>query len=166
MRYLTAVIVTMFISVMLAGVNSASCMTQEQALTNSPAVQSQANEHSWQAASQDASEITVYVTKTGSKYHRGDCRYLRQSKYAISLQDAVNQGYDACSVCDPPIIDPADDPNSAQPGDEDITVYRTKTGEKYHVAGCRYLKKSKIALSLKAAKERGLDPCSVCDPPE
>ena len=54
----------------------------------------------------------------------------------------------------------------AKDQDESITVYITKTGEKYHVAGCRYLKKSSYAISLKEAKERGYSPCSVCDPPE
>lgn len=43
-------------------------------------------------------------------------------------------------------------------------VYITKTGEKYHRAGCRYLSKSKIAIELALAIDRGLTPCSVCDP--
>ncbi|RYG47810.1 nuclease [bacterium] len=41
---------------------------------------------------------TVYITRTGSKYHRGGCRYLRSSQIAISLKEA-QQNYDACSVC-------------------------------------------------------------------
>ena len=45
---------------------------------------------------------TVYVTRTGSKYHSEGCRYLSRSQIAISLSDALSQGYDACSVCDPP----------------------------------------------------------------
>ncbi len=32
----------------------------------------------------DAS-TTVYITKTGQKYHRSDCSYLRQSKISITL---------------------------------------------------------------------------------
>lgn len=47
---------------------------------------------------------TVYVTRTGEKYHSNGCQYLRKSKIAISLQDAVNSGYNACSRCDPPIL--------------------------------------------------------------
>ena len=42
---------------------------------------------------------TVYVTATGSKYHRSGCSYLRQSCYAISLNDAKARGYTACSRC-------------------------------------------------------------------
>ena len=42
---------------------------------------------------------TVYITNTGEKYHQDGCQYLRQSKIAISLDDAINQGYTACSRC-------------------------------------------------------------------
>ena len=45
---------------------------------------------------------TIYVTKTGSSYHRGSCRYLSKSKISISLIDAVAKGYSPCSVCKPP----------------------------------------------------------------
>lgn len=45
--------------------------------------------------------VTVYVTKTGGKYHTGGCRYLKKSKIAISLSDAQSQGYSPCSVCNP-----------------------------------------------------------------
>jgi len=43
---------------------------------------------------------TVYITRTGKKYHRGSCSYLRYSKIPISLTDA-KRGYSPCSVCDP-----------------------------------------------------------------
>ena len=45
---------------------------------------------------------TVYITKTGSKYHSGGCRYLSRSCIPISLSEAKSDGYDPCSVCDPP----------------------------------------------------------------
>ena len=45
-------------------------------------------------------EVTVYVTRTGKKYHRGGCRYLRRSKIPISLE-AAKQRYGPCSVCRP-----------------------------------------------------------------
>jgi len=47
----------------------------------------------------------------------------------------------------------------------DPTVYTTKTGTKYHRAGCEYLKESSIPISLSTAKARGLSPCSKCNPP-
>jgi uncharacterized repeat protein (TIGR02543 family) len=47
---------------------------------------------------------TVYITKTGSKYHRDGCSSLRKSKIAISLQDAVARGYEPCKNCNPPTL--------------------------------------------------------------
>ena len=43
---------------------------------------------------------TVYITRTGKKYHRDGCSYLRSSKIPISLTDA-KRGYSPCSVCNP-----------------------------------------------------------------
>ena len=44
----------------------------------------------------------VYVTNTGKKYHLDGCRYLRQSRIPIKLEDAKREGYTPCSVCQPP----------------------------------------------------------------
>jgi hypothetical protein len=44
---------------------------------------------------------TVYITRTGTKYHRSDCRYLHSSKISTTLADA-KLNYTACSVCKPP----------------------------------------------------------------
>jgi len=44
---------------------------------------------------------TVYITRTGSKYHRPGCRYLSKSKIPMTLNDA-KQHYGPCSVCKPP----------------------------------------------------------------
>jgi len=47
------------------------------------------------------SSTEVYVTKTGKKYHRAGCFFLK-SQSAISLMDAKARGYTPCSKCDPP----------------------------------------------------------------
>jgi endonuclease YncB( thermonuclease family) len=44
---------------------------------------------------------TVYITKTGKKYHRASCQYLRKSKIPRSKKDAKAQGYGSCSRCKP-----------------------------------------------------------------
>jgi kynurenine formamidase len=44
---------------------------------------------------------TVYVTTTGKKYHRADCKHLDKSKRAMSLVDA-KRNYTPCKVCQPP----------------------------------------------------------------
>ena len=46
-------------------------------------------------------EVTVYVTNTGSKYHRDSCAYLSKSKISIPKKKAVASGYGACSKCRP-----------------------------------------------------------------
>lgn len=43
-------------------------------------------------------------------------------------------------------------------------VYRTRTGKKYHRAGCSYLK-SIIETTVSEARSMGLTPCSRCNPP-
>ncbi len=45
------------------------------------------------------------------------------------------------------------------------TVYKTKTGNKYHRAGCKYLRHGKIKIKLSTAKKLHLKPCKVCHPP-
>ena len=47
---------------------------------------------------------------------------------------------------------------------DEIEVYTTTAGTKYHRAGCRYLKKTYTPISLKDA-EKNHFPCSVCKPP-
>ncbi|AEE97681.1 MBL fold metallo-hydrolase [Mahella australiensis] len=57
-------------------------------------------------------------------------------------------------------------PAPLQPSKNDVTVYITDSGEKYHKDGCRYLKKSKIPIKLSEAKAKGYTPCKVCGPPQ
>jgi hypothetical protein len=45
---------------------------------------------------------TVYVTRTGKKYHREGCRYLVRGKVPMTLKEAKAKGYAPCKVCHPP----------------------------------------------------------------
>lgn len=82
--------------------------------------------------------VTVHVTRTGAKYHRAGCRYLK-SDIPMELKEAIKRGYTPCSVCCPPTLDssradtqvqdaaqlppaPAVSP-VAQPGDSGESVY-------------------------------------------
>jgi hypothetical protein len=118
----------------------------------------------------------VYITVSGTKYHADGCRYLSKSKVAIALADAIAKGYGPCSVCNPPTAGVAtmvQQPTTAVKRESvaaattDIgeqIVYVTRTGSKYHKAGCRYLSKSAIPMKLKEAAAR-YGPCGVCNPP-
>ena len=57
--------------------------------------------------------------------------------------------------------DSSDDDSSTS---ADVIVHITDYGSKYHAAGCKYLKKSDITISKSEAEQRGLSPCSVCNP--
>jgi hypothetical protein len=45
---------------------------------------------------------TVYVTRTGEKYHRPGCQYLSKSCIPLDLSLAKSRGYTPCSICRPP----------------------------------------------------------------
>lgn len=64
----------------------------------------------------------------------------------------------------PPPAMASDTPTSppVAPAPKSRTVYGTKTGSKYHGAGCSYLAKSAISMTLDEAISRGLTPCSRC----
>lgn len=58
---------------------------------------------------------------------------------------------------------PAAAPAPVVPKQEPM-VHITRTGAKYHAAGCRYLARSDIPISKKDAIARGYTPCKVCRP--
>lgn len=51
--------------------------------------------------SEDKKEEVVYITKSGKKYHRAGCKYLKSSQIKISKKEAIKKGYTPCSVCNP-----------------------------------------------------------------
>ena len=44
---------------------------------------------------------TVYVTKSGSKYHTADCYMLKSSPRSLTEKQALEEGYEPCGICDP-----------------------------------------------------------------
>lgn len=59
-------------------------------------------------------------------------------------------------------VDEEDDDDSYYSGGGD--VYITEHGDKYHLAGCKYLRKSQIPISRSDARARGYTPCKICKP--
>ena len=69
----------------------------------------------------------------------------------------------------PPVVvqtptEKIDDNQPSASDNQSQVVYRTRTGKKYHRAGCSYLK-SIIETTVSEAQAMGLGPCSVCNPP-
>ncbi len=48
---------------------------------------------------------TVYTTASGTKYHKKNCRFLKDSKKETQAKKAQNRGYKACKVCKPDLYD-------------------------------------------------------------
>ena len=49
----------------------------------------------------EPNQDSVYITKTGQRYHRGTCHYLRKGAFPITRQKAIAQGYELCEICKP-----------------------------------------------------------------
>lgn len=47
----------------------------------------------------ETKDCTVYITRTGSKYHRSGCSSLRYSRVAVTRSQAIAAGYTACKRC-------------------------------------------------------------------
>lgn len=66
----------------------------------------------------------------------------------------------------PPVQTAPPAPPQATPTETMVVV--TRTGEKYHTAGCRYVvgKTDTRTIPLSQAKAEGYTPCKVCNPPQ
>jgi hypothetical protein len=118
------------------------------------------------ATPQAKGDQTVYVTKTGRKYHVAGCRYLSRSQYPMKLKDAVNAGYTPCSVCNPPTLSEDSGRQTNQAGNPDAKVWvNTKSGV-YHCPGTRWYGNTKAGeyMTQKQAQEKGNRPAygKVC----
>jgi len=51
--------------------------------------------------SDEFEDIIVYITVRGTKYHRETCGSLSHSKIPITLEQALERGYEACRRCKP-----------------------------------------------------------------
>lgn len=50
---------------------------------------------------QEQTQTIVYVTNTGTKYHRAGCRHLNDSQIEMTLEEA-KKNYEPCGTCNPP----------------------------------------------------------------
>ncbi len=69
-----------------------------------------------------------------------------------------------------PASRPAVAPTSAPAAEEqatgdDVVVYVTEHGRKYHTQNCQHVRRGAAAVTLKEAKARGCSQCSRCKPP-
>lgn len=66
----------------------------------------EAHEHQTGPANASEAEAQkLFVTRSGSKYHRASCRFVTDSAIEITLEEASGR-YDPCLVCHPPTLTP------------------------------------------------------------
>jgi hypothetical protein len=46
-------------------------------------------------------DTVVYVKKDGKKYHKKNCKLVKEGKKGITLKEALKKGYTPCAVCKP-----------------------------------------------------------------
>lgn len=49
-----------------------------------------------------AEKDIVFITKSGTKYHKEGCSYISSSKIPMLKEQAINEGIEPCSKCYPP----------------------------------------------------------------
>jgi len=81
------------------------------------------------AGSALSSDVTVYITRTGSCYHTAECSCLRSSAMPLSLTDAVERGYRPCKVCKPPAPDAPIGAATAPAETVEVPVVRVVDGD-------------------------------------
>lgn len=52
-----------------------------------------------------ASSVLVYRTTTGMCYHLKSCPCVARSQYDMTLAEAIAEGYEACNLCLPPVVE-------------------------------------------------------------
>lgn len=104
-------------------------------------------------------ETLTALTEAGVAYYRTDkvgTIEIASDGTAMHVQSQYPEGAQLEQPTAPPEVE-----GKAEEATE--YVYVTKTGEKYHRAGCIYLRESKIRISIEEAKKK-YSPCSVCLP--
>jgi micrococcal nuclease len=80
-----------------------------------------------------SAETTVYVTNSGTKYHREGCSSLKRSSISVSLGDALLSNYGPCSICKPPVL------SGAAPARETASsLYRVNIAEPRGFSGVEF----------------------------
>jgi len=93
---------------------------------------------------------TVYVTKTGSKYHKSDCRYLQSNKIETTIPKAKTDGLSACKVCKPSATTTSTTSETTAPMEKTSEVKtKTKTSTTNKITATRYTATTKSGTRCK-----------------
>ncbi len=137
------------------------------------------------------SEMMVYVTPSGNRYHVSTCSSISGHDITeLTVSDAEDMGRTPCLICNPDtrisykqnVSTPAplyaantpkgkvytsgysrfEDSQTAASG---YTVYITPSGKRYHRASCWHIKGHDVtAVDVSKAQSSGRTPCKDCKP--
>lgn len=111
---------------------------------------------------QDAEQLVKYVyrgtEKPDDEHQQANIRQIKESIEKIDKEAAEKAAAEEKAKQEAVA-------SQVESEEQEITVYITNTGNKYHSSGCRTLKKSKIETTLKRAIASGYEPCGICHPP-
>lgn len=85
--------------------------------------------------------------------------------YISTSAQSIEQDYEM-SPTTIKVLPPTASASNVPPADVKNLVYITASGEKYHLATCRYVENNKTArsLTIEEARDQGKTPCKVCRP--
>jgi micrococcal nuclease len=94
-------------------------------------------------------KATVYLSKSGARYHRVSCSTLRAEKTPVTLEEAVRAGKMPCTVCKPDELDAR--ALKAVQDAEQAVIYRV------NVAGLKSYRDADVSRMLEAEVIRSVD---------
>lgn len=79
---------------------SQEIVTTAEPVTSSVAAPSQITQTTQPPTTQSVdADPNFYITASGKKYHKGECRYLSKSKILVTPDEIIEGGYEPCSIC-------------------------------------------------------------------
>lgn len=97
------------------------------------------------------SEKVYIFPKSGRKYHKEGCRYIRPACKAICLTGKIRKKWDTCSIC-----------KSEKANTGEMVFCFPDSGKVYHRSECSNVKKYYIEMEKFFAEKKGYMPCQVC----
>lgn len=98
--------ISIVISVLLITALGVTFLKQEQHATPISTAPSKIVEEAQEYPAYDIADVydiadTVYVTRTGKRFHRGSCRYVKSDGATPLSRDEATKSYTPCKVCKP-----------------------------------------------------------------
>ncbi|MDR0424144.1 MAG: hypothetical protein LBH39_01570 [Clostridiales Family XIII bacterium] len=101
---------------------------------------------------EEKESVTVWVfPRSGTKYHKEDCSYVKVYPKEVALNEGVRKKYEPCGICKPREL-----------GNGSLVYCFQTSGEVFHRADCPVVERYVVSMEKEEAESRGYTPCSVC----